>query len=98
MPNAFAYAFGANLVPGEMMLNLRVTNGVVVVDIPSQLAGTTPYVQLLIESTPTLQSPCWSSGGLDPITDAARPANRAWFQPQAPLSNAFFRLRGVLRE
>ena len=99
VPNAFAYAFGTNLVPGEALLTLRVTNGVVVVDIPQQLSGTTPYVQALLESTPTLNPPAWGAGGLDPIAgDSSKPANRAWFQPHASLSNGFFRLRGVLAE
>ncbi len=95
--NGFEYAFGTNLTAGAPLLSVLSDSGRPVVDIPKQLPGTLPYVSLQLEMTRSLAPAAWSTNGVHAIDAGGEPANRTWFQPDALLTNAFFRLRGFLK-
>ncbi len=95
--NGFEYAFGTNWTAGALLLDMALSAGSPVVDIPRQISETATYVDIYLEMTRSLSPASWSSNGIESVTDPAEPGNRSWFRPVQQGSNAFFRLKGALK-
>ena len=96
VPNGFEYAFGTNLPPGVLLLDIRMVNGRPVVETPVQDASTTPYVDLRVLGSTNLTD--WTLPVQPAADTAGMPANRTWHEPQGvPPERAFFKLEAVLK-
>ncbi len=96
LPNGFEYAFGTNLPPGVLLLDLRRVNGRTVVETPAQDASTAPYVDVRVLGSTNLTD--WSLPVVPSVDTAGKPANRAWYEAAGtPPNRAFFKLKAELK-
>ncbi len=96
VPNGFEYAFGTNLPPGVLLLDIRMVNGRPVVEMPVQDASTTPYVNVRVLGSTNLTD--WTLPVEPAVDTAGKPANRTWHEPLGvPPHRAFFKLEAELK-
>lgn len=98
VPNGLEFAFGSNLVPSSLLLDIHPSNGTVIVDTPQSIPAATSSVGVLLEHLADLGTTSWTTNGIHAITGGGKPPQRAWFQPDTGLGQAFFRLRAILLE
>ena len=98
VPFGVAYALAENLLPDDALLEIRLRNGKVIIDMPEPLAGTEPHVRLTVKTVEDFTRPLseWS-----PVTRPAEDTegkhpHRLWLEMDAPENRAFFLLEAVL--
>jgi len=96
IPNGFEYAFGTNLPLTELLLNIRIVNGRMVVDIPKQDETTTPFVNVELKASTNLTD--WALQTVPAQDTTGKPSNRDWKETTGTLDKAFFKLHAELKE
>ncbi len=96
--NGFEFAFGANWVLGQPILNIRLVSGQPVIEMPSQDAETLPFVVLELKGCASLLNPDeWNLPTMAAANTTGKPAHCDWRQTVGTPSNAFFRLKAALK-
>lgn len=93
--NAFEYAFGTNLLSGEVMLDVIEVNGTVIAEIPVCEDDVLDFVEITLLSSTNMID--WTVPVVLSSETDGKPDDREWYESEAECDAAYFKLQAELK-